>query len=93
MIDLNTIKIAIGLLSSAAAVGYGGHVLLDEKADRQEVVIAGAKVDFIYDKMIESKYEKIVTLDKKVNKTPDELEQLRYLRKEVDRLREVKEKK
>jgi len=93
VIDLNTIKIVAGLLGSAVAVGYGGHVILEEKADRQDVVVAGAKVDFIYDKMIESKYEKIITLDKKVNKSPDELEQLRYLRKEVDRLREVKEKK
>jgi len=93
MIDLNTIKIVAGLLGSAVAVGYGGHVLLEEKADKQELIVAGARVDFIYDKMIESKYEQIITLDKKRNKTPDEIERLRYLRKEVDRLREVKEKR
>jgi len=93
MIDLSTAKIIIGFAGSLVAAGWVGHGMLEQKADKEEVIVAGAKVDFIYDKMLESKFEQIALLDAKPNKTPDDIERLRYLRKEVERLRDIKQKR
>lgn len=78
------------LVSVIAAIGGGGYWVAKEVATHEEVQVAESKADFSLDKHQEYILEQINRLELKKQKSPDDLEQLRYLRDELKRLREVR---
>ena len=65
---------------------------LTAKADHAEVVAVNAKAEFVMDKQMESMLAQINKLEQKQGKTPDDIEQLRYLRDELKRLRDIRQR-
>ena len=90
--NIAMLSTAVGLVVTLGGGGYVFAEKLNAKADKQDLIVAGARVDFIYDKMLESNYEQIVILDKQTNKSQDERDRLKYLRKERERIQQLKEK-
>lgn len=83
----------ISLSTLVTAIGGGGFWFateLNTKADHSEVQVVSAKADYALDKQIEYILAQINKLVAKKNKTPDDFEQLRYLREELKRLREIR---
>lgn len=79
------------IAGSLAAGGWGAHVYLTETyAPVEEVKIAGAQVQFVLDRQIAATIGEIAYLERKQNKTAAEIEQLRYLRKQLDEMRQVR---
>lgn len=91
--NLAALSTVLGIVGTLGGGGYVIATTLESKADKTELQVAGVRVDFIYDKMLESKYEQIITLDAKRNKSPDEIERLRYLRDEVKRIKEIRQQR
>ena len=92
MIKLIVSVIAAG--ATVASVGWGAHVYLtdtlDGYAEKAEVQVASAKVDFVIDRQVSSIIAEISFLERKKNKTPEEWDQLRWLRKQLEELRRVR---
>jgi len=85
----------LGVLVTGLAFG-GWHVrsyLAENVASKQEVLLVGAQVDFLLDQQIESLVAQISYLEKKRNKSQEELNQLNYLRKRLDTMRKVQKGK
>ena len=77
--------------ASIAGAGWGAHVYLsDTYAERGQVQLAGAKADFVLDRQMAAIIAEIAYLERKPNKTPGEIEQLRYLREQLDQMRRVR---
>ena len=90
----------IGTLSTVAAlvttIGGGGAWIATElgaKADKQEVVAVNSKTDYVIDKQMESTLSQINRLEAKQGKTPDDRDQLKYLREELQRSREIRKQR
>lgn len=76
---------------SIAAAGWGAHVyLVDTFADRGDVMVASAKADFVLDRHIASTVAQIAHLERQERLTPGQVEQLRYLREQLDQMRRVR---
>jgi hypothetical protein len=91
--NISTLSTIAGLV---ATLGGGGYMVADklgDKADKTELIVAGVRVDFIYDKMIESYVTQIAILEAKQKKTPEENDRLRYLRDELNRVREIRKQR
>jgi hypothetical protein len=91
--NISTLSTIAGLV---ATLGGGGYMVADklgDKADKTELIVAGVRVDFIYDKMIESYVTQIAILEAKQKKTPEENDRLRYLRDELTRVREIRKQR
>jgi len=58
---------------------------LDEK-----IVIAGSKADIALDRQMEAMIAQIARIEQKPNKTRDDIEQLRYLRRQLEILRKAR---
>lgn len=69
---------------------YASRYIEDNLASKNEVVVAAAKADFVMDKQMESLVKQINQLERKANKTRDDLEQLRYLREQLEIMRQIR---
>src|SRR4030066_1684102 len=79
-----------GLVATLGGSGYWAANELGAKADKTELVVAGARVDFIYDKMIESYVSQIALLEASGRKTPEEKDRPGYLREALNRGRHIR---
>lgn len=89
-------KIVIGSIITAATLaggGWGAHEYLSENfASAESVKVAGAKADYIIDIQQENIVKQIANLERKQNKTAEELNQLDYLRNLLNDMRKVRSK-
>lgn len=77
--------------ASIAGAGWGAHTYLtDTYAERADVNLAGAKADFVLDRQMAALIAEIAYLERKPNKTPGEIEQLRWLREQLELMRRVR---
>lgn len=91
--NIPLISSAVGLAITLSGGGYWVGTELSSKADKVELLAVNSKADFIMDKQIESMHSQINKIDAKSIKTPDDREQIRYLRDEVKRLREIRQQR
>ena len=73
--------------------GWSAHGFVQSLATKEEVLLAGGKADYVLDRQIEALVAQIAQLERKVNLTPSELNQLNYLRGQLDRMRKVRDGK
>ena len=92
-VNVSTLSTIAGLIATIGGGGYWAAQEIGAKADKTELVVAGARVDFIYDKMIESYVSQIAILEAKQRKTPEENDRLRYLREELNRVRDIRKQR
>ena len=91
MIDLKTASTLVGLITS---LGAGGWWASENLAQKEEVQIAVFKADVSLDKHIEALTKQAALIEAKGDKaTRSELEQLKYIRDEIKRLRETRQGK
>lgn len=79
-----------------SALAFGGWAVRDyvsQLATQDQVFIAGTKADVALDKHMEILLAQIHNLESKPNKTQDERDQLKYLRDQLDKLREIRRRK
>ena len=82
----------LGTLVTGLAFG-GWHVhdfMVTKLAMKEDVLVAGAKAEFVLDRQMESTINEIAHLERKRNPTPSELERLRYLREQLQQMRRVR---
>ena len=85
-----TTGIVIGCLGIAGAGWQAHEYLHDTFSKREPVVVAGAKADFVLDRQISSVTAEIGYLERKQDKTASDLEQLRWLRQQLEQMRRVR---
>lgn len=89
-------KVVIGSILTAASLaggGWGAHVYLAENyAPVEKVQIAGAKADYVLDMQLENLVRQAAYLEQKQKKTQEELNQLNYIRKQIEDARKVRQK-
>jgi len=78
------------ILGIAGTLGGGGYWIGTTFATAEAVQVATSKADYALDKHIESLTVQASRLADKKNKTPDDLDQLKYLRDEIKNLREIR---
>lgn len=82
------------LAASVSGLAFGGWAVRDyianDLASKDEVRLAGSKVDFVLDRQLEALIAQIAHLERKPNKTAGEFEQLRYLREQLNLMRKVR---
>ena len=87
-----TKELIAGVVALAGVAGGGwqaNEYLHRSFASKEAVMVAGAKADYLLDQRIEATVAEIAWLERKRNKTTEELQQLEYLRDKLDRLRKV----
>ena len=85
--NIATLSAIVGLLGT---VGGGGIWLATTYATNEELQVVASKAEYALDKQMELILTQINRLEAKKNKTQDDYEQLRYLRSELKRLREIR---
>ena len=85
--NLPTISAAITI--GTALVG-GGWYAANNFASKEEVTIVAYQSGFILDKQIESLLAQKSRLESKKVKTQDDRDQIKYLREEIERTRQIK---
>lgn len=91
-----TKELIAGVVALAGVAGGGWQAnewLHRTFASREAVMVAGAKADYLIDQRIDATVAEIAWLERKRNKTAEELKQLDYLRDRLDRLRKVQKGK
>jgi len=91
--NIPLLSTTVGLI---ALIGGGGYTLatkLEAKADKPTVVAVDAKTDYLLDKQMEGTLSQINRLEAKPKKTQDDREQIRYLREELERSREIRKQR
>jgi len=91
--NIPIISSAVGLALTLSGGGYWVSEQLASKAGKDQLMVVELKADFVMDKQIESMHSQINKIESKPAKTQDDREQIRYLRDEVKRLREIKQKR
>ena len=90
MITKELIGIVFATTTATGGAGWGAHEYLTSRfADKETVELAGAQVQFVLDQQIESIVSQIAVLEKKRNKSQEELNHLEYLRKRLEHVRAV----
>ena len=87
-----TKELIAGIVALAGVAGGGwqaNEYLHRTFASRDSVIVAGAKADYTLNKQMESLIAQIAHLERKQNKTRDEIEHLRYLREEYKRMQDL----
>ena len=87
--NLTTLSTITGLITIAGG-GWWAATTLAEKADKDTVLVVASKADYSIDKHAEYLLSQINKLEAKPNKTPDDRQQLQYLRDELERLRQIR---
>lgn len=87
-------KMVVGSIITAvtlAGSGWGAHEYLSNTyAPVGMVQVSGAKADYVLDIQLENLVRQAAFLESKSNKTPDEINQLNYLRKQIEDARRVR---
>lgn len=79
------------LVTSLAFAGWHVRDYIDAKlATKEEVILAGAKADYVIDRQMEAIIAQIAYLERKGRLTPGEVNQLNYLRQQLMELRRVR---
>lgn len=74
-----------------AGGGWGAsEYLRSSYASRDEVLVAGAKAEFVLDRQMETTINEIAYLERKGNLTNSELARLAYLRQQLEQMRKVR---
>jgi hypothetical protein len=81
-----TIAAAVTLI----ALGGSGYALLDAKADKPVVLAVDDKANYVLDRQMESTLSQINRLESKPNKTQDDRDQIKYLREDLQRSRDIR---
>jgi hypothetical protein len=84
---------AIAGIVGSATIGGGWYVndyVHERLATKDEVLVAGTKADYALDKQMEALLAKINALASKKHKTADDIQQLEYLRQELERTRQMR---
>ena len=75
-------------------LAFGGWTVKDyvdtELASKGEVQVAGLKADFVLDQQMAALIAQIAYLERKGKKTQDEINQLNYLRRQLEIMRKVR---
>ena len=85
--NLSTLSTLSGLVVTIAGGGWWAATTL---ADKETVMVIASKADYSIDKHAEYLLSQINKLEAKQNKTPDDRQQLQYLRDELERLRQIR---
>ena len=89
--NINVIFASAGTALTIAGGGWAAHEYLFSTFSQIEPVqVVAAKTDFIVDRQIAATAAEIGYLERKQNKTQTELEQLRYLREQLEQMRRVR---
>ena len=93
-----TEKLLAGLLAIiVSGLAFGGwhlHSFISENlASKEDVQVAEGKADYVLDRQMEATVKQIAFLEKKPNKSPAELQQLDYLRRQLELMRQVRKGK
>lgn len=86
----------VSVVSLVSAVGGGGYWVSNElhaKADKPIVMAVDDKANYVLDRQMESTLSQINKLESKQNKTQDDREQLKYLREDLQRSREIRKQR
>lgn len=88
---MNTYTAVIASMLGIAGGGWGAHEYLHSTfAYKEAAQIAENKADFVIDQQMAALISQIAFLERKVNKTSGELQQLQYLRGQLDIMRKVR---
>lgn len=85
--NITTLSTLSGLIVSIAGGGWWAATTL---ADKETVSVVASKADYSLDKHAEYLLSQINKLEVKQKKTPDDRQQLQYLRDELERLRQIR---
>jgi len=84
---IKLISVCAGAAMAVGGAGFGAHeYLFNTFAEK----VAGAKVDFVLDRQMSAVSAEIGYLERKPNKTTGEIEQLRWLREQLEQMRRVR---
>jgi len=78
------------LVTGLAFGGWAARDYLDDFASKGEVQVAAAKADYVLDRQMEDLVRQIAWLERKPNKTQEEFNQLKYLRRLLENMRKVR---
>jgi hypothetical protein len=77
--------------TTIAGGGWGAHEYLTSTyAEKGEVLLAQAKVDFVLDRTMSATNREIGYLEAKPNKKQDDIDRLRFLREQVKDMERVR---
>ena len=82
--------VGTAVLGAAGSVWYARDYIDTQLASKTEVIIAGAKADYTLDKQMEGIISQINNLERKPNKTRDDLNQLNYLREQLKIMQQIR---
>lgn len=82
------------VLGSVVGAGWTAHELIPTRMDLAEVheavIVAASKADVALDRQMEALIAAIARLEAKPNKTPEDIAQLDYWRRQLENLRKVR---
>lgn len=78
------------VLGMAGGGWAASEYLRTQYASKDEVLLAGAKAEFVLDRQMESIINEIAWLERKGNLTNAELARMAYLRQQLDQMRKVR---
>ena len=79
------------VVTTLALGGWAARDYVDNNlASKDEVVVAGVKADFVIDQQMAALIAQISYLERKQRKTQDEINQLNYLRQQLETMRRVR---
>jgi hypothetical protein len=84
-----TIAAVVALIT----LGGSGYAMLEAKADKPIVLAVDDKANYVLDKQMESTLAQINKLEAKQNKTQDDRDQIKYLREDLQRSREIRKQR
>jgi hypothetical protein len=84
-----TIAAAVALI----ALGGSGYAMLEAKADKPVVLAVDDKANYVLDKQMESTLAQINKLEAKQSKTQDDRDQIKYLREDLQRSRDIRKQR
>lgn len=92
-VNIAMLSTAVGLIATLGGGGFWAAQVLGAKAEKSELLAVNAKSDYVIDRQMESQLAQINRLEDKNKKTQDDREQLRYLREELQRLRDIRKQR
>ena len=78
------------VMGTAGGGWYANEYIHDNLASKEAVVVAGAKADFAIEKQMEATISQINHIEGKKKKTSEDLNQLDYLRKQLEIMRQIR---
>ena len=95
--SLTTIVSTISALTVIGGVAGGGYWFSENVPTKDDIKVVelkveaqDAKTNYLYDTQMESQVKQINRLESKTSKTLDEIEQLRFLREELNTQRKMR---